>query len=86
MSIPSGWVVPENTALAHRPQLLYLPLGYAALLLMATLFLFLVLHYFAAAIYVFAFGWSIGKLLTWYDPYAWELLARGIKLPRVLIP
>ena len=38
-------VVPENRALAQRPHLLGLPLGYAALLVMATLFLTLSLNY-----------------------------------------
>ena len=28
---PDSWIVPENRAFARRPQILGLPLGYAAL-------------------------------------------------------
>ncbi len=84
--MPEGWVIPENRALARRPQILGLPLGYAALLIMAVLFLSLTLHYIGAAIYLLLFGWSLGKLVTYYDPFAWELLARGLYLPRLMRP
>lgn len=81
-----GWVVLENRALARRPLLLGLPLGYAALLIMAVLFLSLSAHYVGAALYVLTVGWSLGKLVTLYDPFAWELLARGLRLPRLMRP
>lgn len=81
-----GWVVPENRALARRPQVLGLPLGYAALLIMTVLFLALTAHYVGAALYVLGVGWSLGKLVTLYDPFAWELLARGLRVPGVLRP
>jgi hypothetical protein len=84
--MPEGWIIPENRALARRPQILGLPLGYAALLIMAVLFLGLTLHYIGAAIYLLMFGWSLGKLVTYYDPFAWELLARGLYLPRLMWP
>src|SRR6187455_677877 len=48
---PDSWIVPENRALARRPQILGLPLGYAALLIMACLFLGLTLKYVGAALY-----------------------------------
>ena len=83
---PDSWIVPENRALARRPQILGLPLGYAALLIMACLFLGLTLHYLGAALYLLAFGWSVGKLVTLFDPFAWELLARGLRVPPLLRP
>lgn len=81
-----GWVVPENRALARRPQVLGLPLGYAALLIMTVLFLALTAHYVGAALYVLGVGWGLGKLVTLYDPFAWELLAQGLRIPEVLRP
>jgi type IV secretory pathway VirB3-like protein len=84
--MPDGWIVPENRALARRPQVLGLPLGYAALLVMASLFLALSLGYVGAAVYAFAMFWAIGRLVTLYDPFAWELLARGLTIPRRLRP
>ena len=53
-----GWVVPENRALARRPQLLGLPLDYAALLIMAVLFLALTAHHVGAALYLLFVGWA----------------------------
>lgn len=84
--MPEGWIVPENRALAHRPNLLGLPLGYAALLLMSVLFAALTLHYVGAALYILAFGWGIGRIVTLHDPYAWALLARGWRVPKVIGP
>lgn len=84
--MPEGWIVPENRALAHRPHLLGLPLHYAALLIMASLFLWLSAGYVGAAIYVFVTGWGLGKLVTFYDPFAWELLARSLRIPRIMRP
>ena len=85
-SWPDSWIVPENRALARRPQILGLPLGYAALLIMACLFLGLTLLYLGAALYLLAFGWSLGELVTLFDPFAWELLARGLRVPPLLRP
>lgn len=81
-----GWIVPENRALAHRPSLLGLPLGYAALLIMLSLWIGLTLEYFGAALYALAFGWGVGKIVTLYDPFAWSLLAQGWHVPKVLRP
>ena len=52
---------PENRALAQRPHLLGLPLGYAALLVMATLFLTLSLQLVGAGLYVLGVGWGFGS-------------------------
>ena len=53
---------------------------------MACLFLGLTLKYVGAALYLLAFGWSVGKLVTLFDPFAWELLARGLRVPPLLRP
>ena len=45
MDHPEGWIIPASPALAHRPNLLSLPLNYAALLIMTCLFLGLTLQY-----------------------------------------
>lgn len=79
-----GWVIAASPALAHRPNLLSLPLNYAALLLMSCLFMGLTLEQPAAAAYLFAVGWGLGRLVMAYDPYAWELTARNLRVPRVL--
>ena len=84
MDHPVGWIIAASPALAHRPNLLSLPLNYAALLIMTCLFLGLTLQYPAAAVYLFAVGWSLGKLVTCYDVYAWELTARNLRVPRLL--
>jgi type IV secretory pathway VirB3-like protein len=77
-------VVPENRALARRPHLIGLPTGYAALLVMATLFLTLSLKYVGAGLYVLGVGWGFGKLVTHYDPFAFEIVARNLRVPRRL--
>jgi type IV secretory pathway TrbD component len=77
-------VVPENRALARRPHLLGLPSGYAALLVMAVLFLALSLKYVGAGLYVLAVGWGFGRLVTYYDPFAFEIVARNLRVPRRL--
>jgi hypothetical protein len=74
-------VIPENRALARRPHLLGLPSGYAALLIMASLFLALSWDHYGAGIFVFAAGWTIGKAVTLHDPFGWELLWRGFTIP-----
>jgi type IV secretory pathway VirB3-like protein len=84
--VVEGWVVPENRALARRPQLLGLPLDYAALLIMAVLFLALTAYHVGAALYLLFVGWGLGKLVTFYDAFAWELLGRGLRIPRVMRP
>jgi hypothetical protein len=84
--MPDDWVVPENRALAQRPHLLGLPLGYAALLNMTVLFLTLSLKLVGAGLWVLACGWGLGKLLTWYDPFFFEIMAKNLRLPRVLVP
>jgi type IV secretory pathway VirB3-like protein len=81
-----GWVVPENRALARRPQVLGLPLDYAALLIMSVLFLALTAHHVGAAVYLLGVGWGLGKLVTFYDAFAWELLARSLRIPRMMRP
>jgi type IV secretory pathway VirB3-like protein len=86
MALPDDWAIPETRALGQRPKVLGLPLGYAALLIMATLFIVLTLHYIPAGIYLFAFGWTVGKLVTFYDPFAWELMAKNLKLPSIMRP
>ena len=84
--MPDDWIVPENRALAQRPHLLGLPLGYAALLIMATLFLTLSLRLVGAGLYVLGVGWGFGKLVTFYDPFAFEIVARNFRVPRVMVP
>lgn len=84
--MPEGWIIAENRALAQRPNLLSLPLNYAALLIVTCLFLALTLHYIGAALYLLAVGWGLGRLVTYYDFYAWELTARSLRLPRLLRP
>lgn len=84
IGLPQGWAVAENRALALRPEIIGLPLNYAALLIMASLFLGLVLHYFGAAVYTLAIGWATGKLVSSYDPFAADLLWRSRRIPTVL--
>lgn len=84
--LPSGWIVPENRALALRPTIIGLPLGFAAVLIMAVLFIGPLFNLYGAALWLLAFGWGLGKLVTFYDPFAWELLAMSLKIPRVLRP
>lgn len=74
-------VIPENRALARRPHLLGLPKGYAAILIMLSLFLGLSWDHYGAAIFVFALGWGIGKTVTLHDPHAFDLLWRGFTIP-----
>lgn len=84
--MPEGWIIPENRALAHRQNLLGLPTGYAALLIMTCLFTALTLEYVLAAAYLLALGWGGGMLVTFYDFYAFELAAKNLRLPKVLRP
>ena len=86
MAGPTAGSCPRTGHSPRRPQILGLPLGYAALLIMACLFLGLTLNYIGAALYLLAFGWSVGKLVTLFDPFAWELLARGLRVPPLLRP
>jgi type IV secretory pathway VirB3-like protein len=80
--MPGGCIViPENRALARRPLILGLPSGYAALLIMTSLFLALSLDRYGAAIFLFAALWSLGKALTLHDPFAWTLLWRALTVP-----
>jgi hypothetical protein len=80
-------VIPENRALAQRPHLLGLPLGYAAALIMIVLFLTLSLGFVGAGLYVLAVGWGFGKFVTEViDPFAFEIAARNLLVPRVLLP
>lgn len=82
--MPTGWVVPENRALAYRQHLLYLPRGYAALLITASLLLAVTFRLPIPALWLFGFGWAIGKTVTFYDWFAWAFLARNLLLPRVM--
>lgn len=82
--LPQGWAVAENRALALRPEIIGLPLNYAALLIMACLFLALGLNLFATAGYTLAVGWTLGKLVAVYDPFAAELLWKSRRVPAVL--
>lgn len=82
--LPHGWAVAENRALALRPEILGLPLNYAALLIMASLFLGLVLRYLGAAAYTLAVGWALGRLVASYDPFAAELLWKARRVATVL--
>lgn len=84
--MPEGWVVTENRALAQRPHLFGLPVGYASLLIMTVLFVTLTLEYVAAGLYLLGFGLLAGKLVTFYDFYAWHLAAKNLTLPRILRP
>ena len=81
---PQGWAVAENRALALRPEIIGLPLNYAALLIMACLALALVFNLFATAAYTLAVGWALGKLVAAYDPFAAELLWKSRRVPTVL--
>lgn len=84
VGLPRGWAVAENRALALRPEIIGLPLNYAALLIMASLFLALVLNLLATAGYTLAVGWAVGKLVAAYDPFAAELLWKSRRVPTVL--
>ena len=79
-----GWISFENRAIARREDLLGLPLPYAALLVTSSLLLAVSMHLVGAGAFLFFFGWTIGKLVTFYDPFAWELLARNAAMPRLL--
>ena len=45
-------------------------------LIIAVLFLALTAHV-GAALYLLFVGWGLGKLVTFYDAFAWGLLGRG---------
>ena len=53
---------------------------------MAVLFLALTAHHVGAALYLLFVGWGLGKLVTFHDAFAWELLGRGLRIPRVMRP
>jgi len=53
---------------------------------MATLFLTLSLRLVGAGLYVLGVGWGFGKLVTFYDPFAFEIVARNFRVPRVMVP
>lgn len=82
----AGRIVAENRALALRPHILYLPRTYAALLVSVSGIIGLGYGYPVAGAWLFAFGWVLGKVVTLHDPFAWELMARNLTLPRVLRP
>lgn len=79
-----GWTVQQSLVIARRQTIMGLPQIYAAILLTASMFLALSLHYFAAAAYLFGVGWVLGRAAMFYDPFAWELLARNVRLPKLL--
>lgn len=81
-----GWAVPENRALAWRPMIIGLPRLYFACLFGVVGLLGLSLDQLLAAAWLLAFGWGVGKLGLWFDPFAWELLPRRGRLPSVLRP
>lgn len=81
-----GWVSPENPALARDYRPLGMPLTYAALLLMAALQIGLSLKLYVPGLVIFLVGWGVGVLLTRYDPYAWELFTRSVRVPKELVP
>ena len=37
-----------------------------------------------AGLYVLAVGWGFGRLVTFYDPFAFEIVARNLRVPRRL--
>jgi hypothetical protein len=51
---------------------------------MAVLFLTLSLKYVGAGLYVLAVGWGLGRLVSYYDPFAFEIVARNLRVPRRL--
>lgn len=84
--MPEGWLIPEGRAIAVRPATLGLPLGYAALLIVVSLQLTFTLKLWGAGIFCALAGYTIGKLLTGRDPFAWELFVASMKTPRSLQP
>ena len=84
--VPEGWVTPENLALARRQKMWGLPREFAALLLVLTLQIGLVLHLYIAAAIVAVVGYYIGRIIDAYDPFASELFMRQTRLPRMLRP
>lgn len=79
-----NWATPSSRIIARREKVLGLPLPYAAILITLSLLLALSLHYVAAGAYLFGVGWGLGWLVTYYDPFAWELIARNVALPKLL--
>ena len=79
-----GWVALQNRSIARRETLMGLPLPYAALLITSSLLLAVSMHLIGAGIYLAVVGMAIGRLVTFYDPFAWELMARNIAMPRLL--
>ena len=79
-------VIPENKAITKRERLFGLPRVYAALLLTVSLLVALSFGKPPAAIYLFGFGLVLGRAATYHDPFAWEILGKRGRLPKVLRP
>lgn len=84
--MPEDWAAYENRALAWRPTLLGLPRVYAAFLFGITGLIGLSANYLPAAAILFGFGVLLGRLGTWFDPLAWDLLPRRARVPYRLHP
>jgi hypothetical protein len=83
--MPDGWEMRDWPAIAVRPSLLGLPLGYAALLMVICGELVLAVGHWGAAAVIFFSGWGVGKLLTAWDPFFWEIGMAARKQPRALV-
>lgn len=85
-SIPAGWAMPEYHAIAIRPAILGMPLGFAALLIVVCLQLVLTFGLVGAGAFVFVAGWRLGVMLTGWDAFYWEIGMASMKQPKALVP
>lgn len=79
-------IVPEYRSIAKPQTWLGLPPAYGCILLMAASILALSFGMWRSALIGTLIFYSIGLLVTWYDPYGWSLFGRMSLVPRILKP
>jgi hypothetical protein len=84
MATPQGWVSPQWASLSRRPLWLGLPWGVAAIIVVLSLYIGVVLKLIVPALVFLVISWSVGAAVTRYDRWGGEVLWAALRMPRVL--
>ena len=84
--MPAGWSFAGNQPLRLLPHMFGLPTRYAAILVVSSLLLAVQFHYVVQGIWLAVVGVFLGRLVVYFDPFGWEIMAKNLTLPRRLVP
>lgn len=83
-NLPANWAVMEHRAVQYRPTPMGVPFIPAVALIVVAAFSMAVMAQYVLTVLVVGSIFLVGKMLTEWHPFGWQITIKSLQIPKAL--